>query len=1396
MYLDANDYKKNIDEMSAKLVQYRQRLQELINTGKGGSKEADRQRRDIDRLDKTIQKYNTEIGNTISVLHNLSGASYNELYNTRNRLRAQLRQMATDTQQYRDLLIQLQAVEKRLSEVTKEMNASSVASDNIFKRLSSTLNKYFLMVTTVVSGLVTLIATSRKAVQAFMEVDEAMTKIRKYAGLTKEEAQELSDSLADLSRLDTRTSHLALLELAADAGRLGIKGKKDLEAFVAAADKINISLGEDLGKDAVANIGKLANLFGEDKRLGLETAMLSTASAVTKLAKSSTATEPYLVNFASRMGGIGVQADMTTGDILGLGSALDQNMQKVEMSSTAISTLITKMFQDTARFARLVGFDVQQFTDLLKTDANEALLQFLQAMQSKGGFDVLAPMFAEMQMSGKRAIQVLSTLASHVDQVREAQVLANAAYDANLEVQSEFDKMNNTAMAQLEKRKKEVQAIRVELGERLMPALMHVKTAQSLLLRTIKESMDFFSEHRSLIVSLTASIVALTVAANAHVVAQRLVDFWNNKLVVSFNKLRAALAKNPYAVIAAAVVALGGALADATRKAKQFYDQYQATIGRTRQAAAASSAQEKHIKSLLAVLNEEDASYERKAAAVGELISMNPTFLGCIDARTTSYNEAAKAVDRYLRYLRLQNEIEALEASNEELKEEESGLWDYARDKHPLGYRVNKFWANAELTMGKYVDTKFHGTNADGSQWESTYNDATYEQKARIRSHVLWEELTADDKQLKEMYDTIRNTISSNNQKIDELTEEMNNILLEASAQNQRTMQPFGTPTDTDKLKEMYEGPDGFIDTLNSYYDRIQHDLDMALARREISQEEYGVRSGKNETARQAALVNIYKQYYAATDMVAFESEAERDRLKSAVNKKRIKAEQDYEKAVISMEKSFYDSLAALSKVDDKAETDAYEKIRSEYEARQKTAYDAYRAIGVYIMSNVADTYTACTMMTMAEKAYYSTLEGLSRWYNYKVSEEDLRHRREQIQLMKKYGLDTVEAEHQIALDELRMYYDACLLTAEQYEQALSNLEIEYIYNRMAEREQVLSRFLTQSFHSRYQMELQQLELYHQKAMISEEEYQRSLIALKYKYARQYFDEYSEMTMNMVESLQQAEIDAVDSKYEILIRAAENNGEDTSELEMQQANEKLSIQKKYAMSNLVVKLSQITADTAVAIMTGFAQLGPVAGAIAAVLLAATGAAQYASAFAEYNKISRISLQSTPSSTQSDSSRMERVVQHYSGRYDVIGADDGRTYRSVPYIGPAVTGLVTSPALVAERGTELIVSADTLERLRTHINYPLVVDAINDARSGRVRQHASGSYESLETAVVQPAAPTSLGSDAKTLSVLVSIQRALMALPTNIRAYVVYDDVEDARKLQDRASSPFIRGDKN
>lgn len=146
-------------------------------------------------------------------------------------------------------------------------------------------------------------------------------------------------------------------------------------------------------------------------------------------------------------------------------------------------------------------------------------------------------------------------------------------------------------------------------------------------------------------------------------------------------------------------------------------------------------------------------------------------------------------------------------------------------------------------------------------------------------------------------------------------------------------------------------------------------------------------------------------------------------------------------------------------------------------------------------------------------------------------------------------------------------------------------------------------------------------------------------------------------------------------------------------------------------------------------------------------------------------------------------RVASVNQYASGRYDVMGASDGRTYSGVPYIGPAPTGIVNSPALISERGAELIVNADDLRRLQKHINYPLVVQAINESR-GRVTQYAQGNYRIPNTPT--PTRPTPVPSGMND-GLIERLAVAIENLERNgVSASVALTELDRKQKLRDRS----------
>lgn len=499
--LDDKQAKQTIALLEKQLEQVKQKKADAFNKGD-----------DTQAFDKEIKRINASL-NTLrtsqekvnKTFNNLSSASYKELSATMKAVQKQLRSGAVERNSE-----EWKRLQQKLKEVKREMNAinsESKETTSLWSRFVNALNTNWGAVSQIIAACTGLTMTIRKCAQAYADMEESMANVRKYTGQTDGEVRRMNE---DFKRMDTRTAREQLNELAGSAGRLGITSKEMIEEFVDGADKINVALGDDLGEGAVDKIGKLAQMFGEDKTKGLRGAMLATGSAINELAQNSSANAGYIVDFTADLSGVGIQAGMTQAQLMGLASALDQNMQEEATSSTVFSQLITKMFQEPAKFAKIAGIEVQKFTNLMKTNANEGLMQFLGAMKSRGGFAEMAPMFEEMQLNGTRAVGVLSAVASHLDQVRTAQDLATQSYASGTSVIDEFNVQNNTVQAQLDKAKQRFEDITVELGEQLIPVTRYAISTLSVGIRVLSTLITFTVTHAKQLAMIGAAIAVCT----------------------------------------------------------------------------------------------------------------------------------------------------------------------------------------------------------------------------------------------------------------------------------------------------------------------------------------------------------------------------------------------------------------------------------------------------------------------------------------------------------------------------------------------------------------------------------------------------------------------------------------------------------------------------------------------------------------------------------------------------------------------------------------------------------------------------------------------------------------------------------------------------------------------
>ena len=562
-------------------------------------------------------------------------------------------------------------------------------------------------VNAVIGAVSGAMSKMREYVDEFAEMQEHMSGVIKYTGLSAEAVDDLNESFKGL---DTRTPRAALNDLAADAGRLGIQSKEDVLDFVDAANQITVALGEDLGEDAVKNIGKITQLFATDPSVGLKEGMLATASTINDLAQSSSASEPYLLEFTARLSGMANSAKISQTDILGFASVLDQSMVGVEKGATALQNVLGALFRNPAEMAKIAGLNVKEFSETLKTDANAAVVQFLAALKSHGGMENVAPMLEQMHLSGAGVTQTLTALANNLDLVRAAQTQAAEAYSKGTSVTDEYNKANNTLQAQLEKSEQKFADMRVELGQKLSPIYMALLNGTVAMGRAMMTAGGFVARYWAQLAILSAMMAVMiarkqllvaweqrhlvvqalnTVATKAAAITraglsaatavattvQGLFTGAVSLSTLAMRGLNAVMAMSPVGWLMAGLSALLGVvtllqsrtgdLTDAQRKSNEETERkarLQREVASATEEANRKTAEEvAKIDQLRRRVENQTLSYQERNKALLELKRLVPAYHASLKKSGKLIDNNTEAIDRYIEKLKDQAYVEALQ---------------------------------------------------------------------------------------------------------------------------------------------------------------------------------------------------------------------------------------------------------------------------------------------------------------------------------------------------------------------------------------------------------------------------------------------------------------------------------------------------------------------------------------------------------------------------------------------------------------------------------------------------------------------------------------------------------------------------------------------------------------
>ena len=418
-------------------------IQQKIQQLPAGSKYVATLRRQYTMLEQTLKgtRMSQMALNDILNRSKQGKASLDELRRAYKQLEEELNQVNTKSKEFADKQKSMKELKKNIDEVTGAANKQSGAWQTALRNLTAYVGLF-----AVFNQLKTYLFDVFRLNARFAE---QLTNIRKVALSTQEEVGKLSK---ELSKIETRTSIEELNNLAYAGAKLGVT-TQNLAGFVRAADQVNVALKEDLGDEALTALAKITEVSGLIDKYGVEDAMLRVGSSIFRLASTSTACSPKIVDFSNRMLALGDAAALSVPDILAIGAAVDSMALEPEVAATAFGKLVVELRKGTSSIEKDLGIAQGSLKKLIEEGKGmEAIQTIFRKMHESDNVFSLNSLFKDMgSEDGARLTKTMVTMAEKVDMLDKAVAESNKAFKEGTAVTVEYEMQQETATAYMER---------------------------------------------------------------------------------------------------------------------------------------------------------------------------------------------------------------------------------------------------------------------------------------------------------------------------------------------------------------------------------------------------------------------------------------------------------------------------------------------------------------------------------------------------------------------------------------------------------------------------------------------------------------------------------------------------------------------------------------------------------------------------------------------------------------------------------------------------------------------------------------------------------------------------------------------------------------------------------
>lgn len=1410
--LNASDAQKEIHNLSEKNKELRdsnkeikKSMTDLIAAGKAGGKQWKNLNERLKENNKTIGENNKKIAECEKRLDKTT-MSANQLARKANALRKELRDTVKSLQpeRYAALEKELKEVEKAYGQATKKAEGfgSSLLSLN---KIKTVLAGVFVTIGAMITGQI--VGGLRDAISTIVEFEKKNSTLAAILGTTKKSIKDLTD---EARRLGATTSYTAaqVTELQIELAKLGFF-KEDIKAMTPSVLKFAKAVDTDLASAATLAGATLRifNLDAEDTERAVST--------MTMGCNASALSFEYLNTAMSTVGPVANSFGFTIEETTALLGALANSGFDASSAATATRNILLNLADGTGKLALALGGPVNNLEDLVKG---------LKKLNDEG-----IDLNKALEMTDKRSVAAFNTFLNGTDTVLALSGAVTGAEDA---FNAMAEEMGDNVQGSLNVLSSTIEGVVLRFYES-KGILRDLIDFVTFLVEGFGNLIDMFNKWGVVTYTVTAYLVsyygglkiatmwqarfktatlASVVAEKAHAVqlyisraaalayaaAQALLHKNTTRCTAALRLMRIELLKNPYTALVAVILAAGVAIYQLAVKSREAYTATKLFAEAQQEATKKIKSDELQIKALVSAIHNSNLTNEQRIEKIKELKNIIPEYNAQISEEGRVIKENTEAIRDYLKILELKYKKEAVDRKLKDKYDEQIRLeeqlekaqqaYNNAQDSFKSLSGDAQAIAIAQLQVAKEnleeikkkledvntvisaAETKYIGLENEIGQASKKGSDAVKEETSLIKK------LEAEKKRVQEQWaEDSEVNIAKKNKEIERIDDEIKRLNELGKVKKKAEAGEYKN-TETDATLKPLE---------------IEHEKRMLLIKQN--------REKENKTEAQYILEGTAEnlRYYRERINALQKLEA-----KTPVNKKKLldgihKLETEAETAIFTETGKQEDARIKLAQ----EKRDERLKIETAYYNIQKDTMEK-AVLNQSITQEAADAY-----MLEVEAEHAAELLEINRTYQNDINALEITGKQKRIEIATEaadavrnsemqllrdraaiaqkvreiisvpIGITGMQEAHRKQVQDVETTYNAIIEIArqagistvsleKQKQQEINRLDFQYqndLYQIQAQ--------IGVSWAQEYQNELALLTNLHDQGLINEKTYQRKKLQLQMNNAKKYFDYYSGLSSSMVEAIQQAEIDQVEAKYDVLIQEAENNGEDTAALEEEKENKKLEIQKKYADVNFAIKCSQIIADTAVSIMKAYADLGPIAGTVAAVMLGATGIAQLASAKAERDRIKNMSLKNTTGSKKNTAER-------------IVSGSSGGGYSEGGYTGP---GGRYEVAGVVHKGEYVVPQPE--------MNNPKVIDAVSTIEAIRRQRTSANPLPQNPGEYAEGGYVTSPAGDSSYREFLEATKelRASCEAIKLIKAYIVYQDLEKAKETIDNARDTFTRG---